>query len=127
MKINTLEDLYGKRVIVTGDSGWSHLYFVGPRHTEHRRIGAVGVVTGHVPGCGGDVVWVQHEDNPNIISAYCHLDELEFYSEEAVKFAQQKLNHVILLQNRLTQLQQEIKTISAFPYEDSSWHVPTTA
>lgn len=45
------------------------------RHLDCRREGAIGIVDGYVPGHGGDVWWVKHEDSDDI-GAYV-FDEME--------------------------------------------------
>lgn len=49
------------------------------QHLECRRPSAKGTIRGWVPGHGGDVWWVEHEDGT--VGAYC-FDELEFTPEE---------------------------------------------
>lgn len=36
--------------------------FVAKKHLDVRRVGAKGTVVGYVPGHGGDVWWVRHDD-----------------------------------------------------------------
>jgi hypothetical protein len=38
-------------------------FLVHNRHIEARKPGSVGTYHGYVPGAGGDVWWVLHEDN----------------------------------------------------------------
>jgi hypothetical protein len=40
--------------------------FVAERHMTVRQVGAVGIVTGYVPGHGGDVFWVHHHDTDQV-------------------------------------------------------------
>lgn len=44
------------------------------RHLDVRRVGASGTVLDWVPGYGGDVWWVQHDESEEI-GAYC-VDEM---------------------------------------------------
>ena len=48
---------------------------IKPRHLECRKLEVTGTVKGYVPGHGGDVWWVQH-DNSEDVGAYC-FDEME--------------------------------------------------
>lgn len=43
---------------------------INDRHISVRRENAIGKVIGYVAGHGGDVWWVQHEDNPQEVGAY---------------------------------------------------------
>ena len=54
--------------------------FVKPHHLDARMVGATGTATGYVPGHGGDVWWVDH-DNNNQVGAYS-FTELEVIPEE---------------------------------------------
>ena len=107
MKIAHLGELIGKRVVVTADAGTVG-YMVAERHLTARRIGAVGTVEGAVPGHGGDVVYIRQEDTPpkaEPVAVYCHyVNELEFYSDEALAFAQDKAKHVKVLEQQLNDL-----------------------
>jgi hypothetical protein len=42
---------------------------VKPQYLDARREGVVGVDQSHVPGHGGDVWWVEHEDT-RVVAAY---------------------------------------------------------
>ncbi|HVJ72077.1 MAG TPA: hypothetical protein VM531_11330 [Sphingomicrobium sp.] len=108
MKIKLLEELIGKRVVVTADHGTLG-YMVVEKHLRARRLGAVGLVIGAVPGHGGDVVWVQEEGTSNDFpaGAYCHLNELEFYSDEALIFATKKREKVLEMQRQLDAAKKE--------------------
>lgn len=113
MKIKNLDELIGKRVVVTADNGTLG-YLIREKHLTNRRIGRVGTVQGWVPGHGGDVVWLIHEDpveDEDPAAAYCHLTELEFYSEQAVEFAKQKLARLSPLYYERERLQADIRTI----------------
>jgi hypothetical protein len=46
------------------------------KHLRVRRSGITGAIQGWVPGHGGDVWWVLHDDGDNVIGAYC-TDEME--------------------------------------------------
>lgn len=54
-------------------------FFVKPKHTMCRRNGT-GTYNGIVPGAGGDVWWIHHDDGT--IGAYCY-DELFYTKKEA--------------------------------------------
>ena len=41
-------------------------------HLDVRKAGALGIIYGYVPGCGGDVWWVKHEDDT--IGAYLYTE-----------------------------------------------------
>ena len=103
MKIKNLDELIGKIVVVTADYGTGG-YMIAQRHLDCRRLGAVGEVTGWVPGHGGDVVWVQHPDET--VGAYCHVTELEFFSEGAVLFGQNKAVAVMAAEKALKELKE---------------------
>lgn len=47
---------------------------ISPKHLDVREAGVRGTVMGYVPGHGGDVWWVQHENG--VVAAYC-FDEFE--------------------------------------------------
>lgn len=99
MKITNLDELIGKRVVVTADYGTMG-YMIVDRHLNARRLAATGIVEGWVPGHGGDVVYVRQDDTPEgeePIAVYCHLTELEFYSDEALTFAREKLKKLSML------------------------------
>lgn len=69
----------GARVVTHAELGSTSGMTVNSRHIEARRPSAKGVIRGWVPGHGGDVWWVEHEDGA--VGAYC-FDELEFTEEE---------------------------------------------
>ena len=50
---------------LTSDGG----LLVAPTHLRARGPGKIGKVNGYVPGHGGDVWWVEHDDGT--IGAYC--------------------------------------------------------
>ena len=62
---------------VSGTSGM----LITQKHLDVRREGAIGIVMGHVPGHGGDVWWVRHEDAYDEIGAYM-FNEFEPYNEQ---------------------------------------------
>lgn len=64
----------GIRVRVT-KLGETKGMLIKPKHLDCRREGVTGVVDGYVPGHGGDVWWVKHDDSTDI-GAYV-FDELE--------------------------------------------------
>lgn len=69
----------GSQVVTHDPLGSTAGMMVAAKHMECRRPGAKGTVRGWVPGHGGDVWWVEHEDGT--VGAYC-FDELEFTPEE---------------------------------------------
>jgi len=48
---------------------------VKQHHLDVRKVGVAGTLKSHVPGHGGDVWFVQHE-NSEVVGAYCY-DELD--------------------------------------------------
>lgn len=54
---------------------------IQPQHLSNRTEGVIGTCTGWVPGHGGDVVWVQHDGDPNLpVQAYSYTElERAFY------------------------------------------------
>ncbi len=110
MKITNLSELIGKRVVVTADFGKLG-YLIAERHLNARRIAAIGIVKGWVPGHGGDIVYVDQEDTlvgTEPIAVYNHLNELEFYSDAALAFARNKAVLMQKLESRLKFLKQKI-------------------
>ena len=63
----------GERVVVRR-LGSTEGFLIHPRPMACRKVGAVGTATSYVPGHGGDVWFVQHDDGS--VGAYCY-DELE--------------------------------------------------
>ena len=59
----------GQRVIVTQLESTDGM-LIAEKNMQPRRIGATGTVAHHVPGHGGDVWIVQHEDSDDV-AAYC--------------------------------------------------------
>lgn len=100
MKIRNLDELLGHVVVCTADHGTLG-YTVADRYLQARNIGFVGTVTGHVPGHGGDVVWVQSIYDKEKIAAFCHLNELEFYTPDTYDFALTKQIQVNALRYKL--------------------------
>ena len=45
-------------------------FLVHQRHIDARKAGALGFYKGYVPGAGGDLWWIQHDDDT--IGAYMH-------------------------------------------------------
>jgi hypothetical protein len=39
---------------------------VKPRHLDCRKVGITGTVSGYVPGHGGDVWWVKHDESDEV-------------------------------------------------------------
>ena len=72
MNCNKIKD--GLRVRTT-ELGDTKGFFIKPRHLDCRKAGITGTVSGYVPGHGGDVWWVKHDDSEDI-GAYC-FTELE--------------------------------------------------
>jgi hypothetical protein len=71
--MNLSEIKVGLRVRVT-HLGSTKGMIVHPAHLGARRVGACGVITGWVPGHGGDVWWISQGDGQ--VGAYC-FDEFE--------------------------------------------------
>lgn len=74
MEVDSEELLHGKRVRIVKlqeTTGW----FVNPEYLSVRKAGITGVVSDHVPGHGGDVWWIEH-DNSTVVGAY-GLEEFE--------------------------------------------------
>lgn len=59
MHLNEVKD--GMRVRVTKLEDTKGL-MISPKNTSVRRVGAIGTIRGYVPGHGGDVWWVKHDD-----------------------------------------------------------------
>ncbi len=55
-------------------------YMVHPKHLTARKLSAIGVVMGYVPGHGGDVWFVQHSNASDDIGAYT-FTELELHGD----------------------------------------------
>ena len=110
MKITNLTELIGRRVVVTADAGTAW-YMVAERHLQARRLAAIGVVKGWVPGHCGDVVYIEQEDTPpteEAVAVYCHLTELELYSEAALTFARDKAAKVIVAERELRVMKEQL-------------------
>ena len=45
-------------------------FYVKDKHLDTRRSDVIGKYVGYVPGCGGDVWWIEHEDGS--IGAYLY-------------------------------------------------------
>lgn len=56
---------------------------IAPKHLTVRRAGVSGTLTGYVPGHGGDVWWVKHDDSEDV-GAYT-ITELEPLKNRAVE------------------------------------------
>jgi len=54
----------GTRIVTHDVLGSIAGMLVKPQHLENRRFNTPGVIGGWVPGHGGDVYWVSHEDVP---------------------------------------------------------------
>jgi hypothetical protein len=65
--MNSQDVAVGMRVKVTQLNTTDGLC-VADKHISVRRIGVTGIVRGHVPGHGGDVWWITHDDGQ--IGAY---------------------------------------------------------
>lgn len=48
---------------------------IADRHLQARRVGATGIVRNYVPGHGGDVWFVEHDDGS--IGAYLYIGDAE--------------------------------------------------
>ena len=66
----------GMHVKVIADIGTMGM-FVKPKHLALRRVGATGTIIDYVPGHGGDVWWVRHDDNEGKDIAAYSFTELE--------------------------------------------------
>ncbi len=64
----------GARVITHAELGSTKGMMVAARHLTARQPKTPGTLTGYVPGHGGDVWWVKHDDAS--VAAYC-FDEME--------------------------------------------------
>jgi len=53
---------------------------IGPKYLVARKLGAIGIVNGWVPGHGGDVWWVTHQDDGGV-AAYS-FTELELAEDK---------------------------------------------
>ena len=62
MKVKTAAELEDTREML-----------INPRHLECRKAGITGTVKGYVPGHGGDVWWVAHDDSDDV-GAYCYTE-----------------------------------------------------
>ncbi len=91
-------------------------FFTDQRFIEARRPGAFGKFKGHVPGCGGDVWWVQHEDATT--AAYAS-DELQPHDAEAFKPPLGIYPFNLWMDDRLAEIQATIAR-----YEAAAWPVP---
>lgn len=62
----------GMRVVVTRLESTTGMT-IAPVNLENRRLGATGKVKHHVPGLGGDVWFIEHDDSPmpGEVAAYC--------------------------------------------------------
>lgn len=58
----------GLRVRITRDEGTMGM-MIAPKYLSTRRVGATGTVKSWVPGHGGDVWWIEHDDGS--VAAYC--------------------------------------------------------
>ena len=51
-------------------------FLIKPKHLDIRKVGVTGTVVGYVPGHGGDVWFVKHDGEENVVGAYM-FDEFE--------------------------------------------------
>lgn len=72
----------GLRVKTVEELGTTKGMLINIRHLEARESNKFGVVGGYVPGHGGDVWWVRHEDDT--VGAYAVGEFNPFYSWEHV-------------------------------------------
>lgn len=67
----------GTRVVVANRNEDSHTggFLVNPRHISARKpVGTNGVYKSWVPGAGGDLWWIEHEDGSVGAYAYTELE-----------------------------------------------------
>lgn len=66
MKLNDVKGGIRVKIIKLGDA---KSMTIEQQYLDARKVGITGIVKGWVPGLGGDVWWVEHENG--IIGAYC--------------------------------------------------------
>lgn len=62
----------GERVVTKGKLESTAGMIVNPSNLDNRRASAAGEVLGPVPGHGGDVWWVRHDDGA--VAPYCYTE-----------------------------------------------------
>lgn len=65
MDLNSVKEGLKVKITKLGDTKGM---IIKPRHLDVRKVGVTGTIVGYVPGHGGDVWWVRHEDGE--IGAY---------------------------------------------------------
>lgn len=65
MDLNSIEEGLKVKITKLGDTKGMN---INPRHLEVRKVGVIGTILGYVPGHGGHVLWVKHENGE--IGAY---------------------------------------------------------
>ena len=71
----------GMRVKVTGPLASTAGMMIKKPFLDARRVGAFGHIRGYVPGHGGDVWWVEHEDD-GYVGAYLFTEIEPFQQPE---------------------------------------------
>ena len=66
----------GMKVKIVSDDGTEGM-FVNPQYIQNRKIGMTGIVKGWVPGHGGDVWFVEHDDNSVAVYCFTELKKIE--------------------------------------------------
>ncbi len=72
MNLNNVKVGLQVKVVKLGDTKGM---LIKPQHLDVRQVGITGTITGYVPGHGGDVWWVKHDESDNV-GAYV-FDEFE--------------------------------------------------
>ncbi len=72
MNLNDVKVGLHVKVVKLGDAKGM---LIKPKHLDVRKVGISGIITGYVPGHGGDVWWVRH-DGCEDVGAYV-FDEFE--------------------------------------------------
>ncbi len=85
-EVKDVQSMIGRRVRTHEKLETTQGMLVTPRHLNGRRPDTLGIVTGWVPGHGGDAYWVRHAEGPSSadpspVAAYC-FDEFEFEDGE---------------------------------------------
>lgn len=93
-----LSELIGKRVVVVADMGLNSPSGVAEYLFAARHISAVGVVQFELRRIISGLLLVEHDDGSK---ALYRSDELEFFSEQVLAFAQLKASRVQVLEAKL--------------------------
>ena len=80
--VSSVVDMVGRRVLTHAQLESTLGMLVAERHLHGRKPNALGIITGYVPGHGGDCWWVRHAEgpssaNPSPVAAYTYT-EFEF-------------------------------------------------